>query len=262
MVAAFQVRVPEKDSNPKIAISGGTPANRANLLIGEHRQDTPYIVAGWFTPDYEKWFRRLEATLIEWNAPYDFTKVPKAPGGWEANTRLKPRLILDAMDRYPGKTLIWVDVDSLCVSAPAQLVGLPCDVAIRLHAWRTRHRVTMMARAGTLIFNPTENARLLAEAWAVEADSAQYGDHDEIGLTLAIDKVEGLVIMHLGEIGLKVIEHDNASATIKKIKRWDRRRHWLWSRLPDWITGNWREPEEDTGLRFPPRAGHRYQGLP
>jgi hypothetical protein len=39
--------------------------------------------------------------------------------------------------------------------------------------------------------------------------------------------------MHLGELGLKVLQHDNASADHKKIKRWDRRLHWLWSKLPD-----------------------------
>jgi hypothetical protein len=162
-------------------------------------------------------------------------------------------LILDAMHRHRNKTIIWIDVDALCVGDVSQLVGLTCDVAIRLDGWRTRHRVSLMARAGTIVFNPTEKARLLAEAWAAEADCAQYGDHDEIGLTLAINAVEGLVLMHLGELGLKVIQHDNASAHHKKIKRWDRRRHWLWSKLPDWITGNWKEPEEDTGLRFPPR---------
>jgi hypothetical protein len=161
----------------------------------------PYIVAGWYTPDYEHWYRRLEASLIEHRAPYDFTPVPKAPGGWEANTRLKPRLILDTMHRHPGKTIIWIDVDSLCVGDVSELAGLPCDVAIRLDGWRTRHRVSLMARAGTIVFNPTENARLLVEAWAAEADCAKYGDHDEIGLTLAVGAVEGLVLMHLGEPG-------------------------------------------------------------
>jgi hypothetical protein len=65
----------------------------------------PYIDARWFTPDYKKWFRRLEQSLIAWNAPY-FTAVPKAPGCWEANTCLEPRLILDAMRRHSGKTII------------------------------------------------------------------------------------------------------------------------------------------------------------
>jgi hypothetical protein len=157
-------------------------------------------------------------------------------------------LILDAMHRHCGKTIIWIDVDALCVGDVSQLAGLPCDVAIRLDGRRMRHRASHIAHSGTIIFNPTENARLLAEAWAAEADSARYGDHDEIGLTLAVGAVEGLVLMHLGELGLKVIEHDNASTNHRKIKRWDRRRHWVWSKLPDWISGNWQEPEEDTGL--------------
>jgi hypothetical protein len=215
----------------------------------------PYIVSGWYTPDYERWFRRSEASLIEHGAPFDFLAVPKAPGGWEANTRLKPRLILDAMHRQRGKSIAWIDVDALCVGDVSQLVGLPCDVAIRLDGWRTRHRVSLMARAGTIVFNPTENARRLAEACAAGADCARYGDHDEIGLTLAVGTVEGLVLMRLGELGLKVIQHDNASADHKKIKRWDRRRHWVWSKLPNFIAGNWQEPEEDAGLRFPPRTG-------
>ena len=27
---------------------------------------------------------------------------------------------------------------------------------------------------------------------------------------------------------------------------------WLYARMPDWVTGNWVEPEEDTGLLYPP----------
>jgi hypothetical protein len=216
-------------------------------------ENASWVVCGWYTPDYKHWFRRLEASLIEHGAPYDFEAVSKEPGGWEANTRRKAGLILDAIRRHRGKTIIWIDVDAFVIGNVSQLANLPCDVAIRLHGWRTRHRVSLMARAGTIVFNPTENARRLAEAWAAEADCAQYGDHDEISLTLAVGSIEGLVLMNLGEIGLKAIEHDNASASVKKIKRWDRRRYWLWSQMPDWITGNWVEPEEDSGLRFPPR---------
>jgi hypothetical protein len=233
----------------------GFQSSKTRTPGGKTRSAEGYIVAGWFTPDYEHWFLRLEQSLIAWNAPYDFQAVPKLSGGWEANPRLKPRLILDAMHRHSGKTIVWIDVDALCVGDFTQLVGLPCDVAIRLDGCRTRHRVSLMARAGTIVFNPTQKARLLAEAWAADADRAQYGDRDEIGLTLAVGAAAGLVLMNLGELALKVIRHDNASADHKKIKRWDRRRHWLYSKLPSWITGNWIEPEEDTGLRFPPRAG-------
>jgi hypothetical protein len=79
-------------------------------------------------------------------------------------------LILDTMDRHSGKMIIWIDVDALCVGDVSQLAGLPCDVAIRLDGWRTGYRVSLMARAGTIVFNPTENARRLAEARAAQAD--------------------------------------------------------------------------------------------
>jgi hypothetical protein len=61
-------------------------------------------------------------------APYHFFAWDKVPGGWETNTRLKPTAILKAMDFYPEKVLIWVDVDCTVRGDLSPLANLRADV--------------------------------------------------------------------------------------------------------------------------------------
>lgn len=70
-----------------------------------------WIVAGWYTADYRDWWLQLRSQLIAIGAPHDFVLRAKQDPSWEANTMRKPAEILAAIDRHPGKTIIFLDVD-------------------------------------------------------------------------------------------------------------------------------------------------------
>jgi hypothetical protein len=106
-------------------------------------------------PDYEAWFKKLEPTLIEHEAPYDFKAVPKIEGGWERNTCRKAGFVLDFMERHPGKTIILLDVDCMVTGELNKLTELSCDVALDFHIQRKRRRINLVPATGHMIIQPT-----------------------------------------------------------------------------------------------------------
>src|SRR5262249_52148718 len=76
-----------------------------------HPQPVPWIVCAYYTGDYRPWADLLISNLDFMRIPHDIVEVSKLPGGWEANTMAKPAQLLAAMDRHPGRTIIFLDVD-------------------------------------------------------------------------------------------------------------------------------------------------------
>jgi|RhiMethySRZTD1v2_1073278.scaffolds.fasta_scaffold846012_3 hypothetical protein len=75
-------------------------------LIGGQVGD--WLVTGWFTPNYRPLAEAFAANLSEHGAPFHLFAKPSL-GAW--NTRRKPAVVLEAMDAYPGKTVVLMDVD-------------------------------------------------------------------------------------------------------------------------------------------------------
>jgi hypothetical protein len=69
-----------------------------------------WLAIGWFTEDstYRPLAEALAANLSQHGAPFHLFAKPSL-GAW--NTRRKPAVVLEAMDAYPGKTLVLMDVD-------------------------------------------------------------------------------------------------------------------------------------------------------
>jgi hypothetical protein len=144
-----------------------------------------YIVCGWFTPDYAPFADKLRANLDRLGEPHDFVPAPKRNGGWEANTMAKAQHVLDAMDRHPGKTVIFLDVDCDVNATLAPLAQGRADLGFFVQeATRKNGRARALVRSGTLALKPT--ARLFVERWAELSCNPAYGDVDQDALTLAL----------------------------------------------------------------------------
>jgi len=184
-------------------------------LIADQTPDG-WLVAGYFTPDYRHWAQGLAASLDSHGAPYHLFAVPKVAGGWEANTRAKPQAILTAMDRYPGKTLIWNDVDATVHGDLSPLAQIKADIAVRAGARRRgwRSGIKTVLNTGTLVIRPTPAARVLIESWADQSSKARRREHDQHTLLLAWPEAAGVTVTVLDPswCGARaVIRHDVAS---------------------------------------------------
>ena len=80
---------------------------------------TEYIVISFFTEGhYEKVFRdNLYPTLIDQRVSYHVECV-KTKFSWGANTNIKPFFVQRMLQKYPGRTLIWLDADSRIENPP------------------------------------------------------------------------------------------------------------------------------------------------
>jgi hypothetical protein len=120
-----------------------------------------YIVCGWYTPDYEAWLAPLMASLGSVGAPADFIRTEKMPGGWALNTLRKPTMIIQAMRRHEGKTMIVLDVDALVHGPLDELGALQTDIGLHVRGKISRTgslRVGM--RSGTIVLRPTRKTSL------------------------------------------------------------------------------------------------------
>jgi len=193
------------------------------------------IVCGWYTPDYKHWTERLIASIDRVGHKHDFVMVDKAPGGWEANTLRKADQILAAMDRHPGRAIVFLDVDCEVRAPLHDLADIRADFAV--HMMRSVKR-NFKVLSGTLVFQPTQKARELAENWQSVGRTAPLGTVDQITLIKAMAITPSLTVMNLPETycaispdGDPAILHDHAAAAQPRVPRWRKRFHALRSRL-------------------------------
>jgi hypothetical protein len=196
---------------------------------------SPYIVSGFYTPDYAHWYSSLRESLDCHNQPHDFAAVPKLKGSWELNVLVKAQHILGAMDRHPDKVIIWLDVDCTVRGDLAPLAQLRGDVGIHHYQKmrRGRYLITRI-RSATLTFRPTPGARRFVEAWHSYSRAATVGEDDEATLTRAMLTTPDVTISQiphkwsatLGKYSAEsIIVHSYASWETPKVYRINRFLH-------------------------------------
>jgi hypothetical protein len=150
--------------------------------------DSTYVVCGFYTPDYHRWLPELIESLIAWEAPYHFVRVPKARGGWEANTMSKPQHILTAMDWHPDQVIIWLDVDCVVYGDLSPLADTRADVSFRMHSKYRRWRKGTRFRCTKRDHGVRANARGPAVRRALEeaSERAPYGEIDQSSQVVAM----------------------------------------------------------------------------
>ena len=167
----------------KAAASSTVEVREQDDLVSVVPQPTPWLVCGYFTPDYRHWAEALAASLRTHHAPHHLFATAKA-GTWEATSRQKPMAILHAMHRYPDQVIVWLDVDCQVLGDLSPLADLRADVAAytrtRQPKWRRRQR--FLVKSGTMVFKPTEAARAFVREWSRNAARAQPWDSDQHSL--------------------------------------------------------------------------------
>jgi hypothetical protein len=187
----------------------------------------PYIVCGFYTPDYAHWLPPLIASLDAHAQPHDFLLVPKTFRGWEANTRVKPMYISDAMSRHPSSVIIFLDVDCLVRGDLSPLASLHGDVALNITIQRQRGRgIWLRARSGTLVLKPNFRTRYFVHSWIDHCRRATYGEDGETALSRTIISDTDASIQQLhprwrapaGSLNPDdMIIHDSASRHLPKV---------------------------------------------
>ena len=146
-----------------------------------------WLTIGWFTPDYRSLAEAFGANLAEHGAPFHLFSKPPLGG---CNTLRKPTVVLEAMDAYPGKTLVLMDVDCVVRGDIEPVTQIRGDVGVTVIARTTRkgrrwsHSLLVEASSRVVVFRPTVGARAFAQAWADEIERSAIR-HDENSMAWA-----------------------------------------------------------------------------
>lgn len=144
-----------------------------------------WLAIGWFTPDYRPLAETFAANLDQHGVPYHLFAKPALDGGWD--TRRKPSVVLEAMSRYPSKTLVLMDVDCIVRGdITPVVVGDGADVGFTIKARpvsgrdrQSRKRVTLTVSSRVAVFRPTDGARAFVREWERLCDRAGAGGDEE-----------------------------------------------------------------------------------
>lgn len=144
-------------------------------LIGGQVGD--WLVTGWFTPNYRPLAEAFAANLSEHGAPFHLFAKPSL-GAW--NTRRKPAVVLEAMDAYPGKTVVLMDVDCRLRGDIEPVTQIGGDVGIVVIARNVRRRrrwahwLSVECSSRVVVLRPTEGARAFARTWAAQSLNRKF----------------------------------------------------------------------------------------
>jgi hypothetical protein len=145
-------------------------------------------------------------------APFHLFAKPSL-GAW--NTRRKPAVALEAMDAYPGKTVVLMDVDCRLRGDIEPVTQIDGDVGIVVIARNVRRRrrwahwLSVECNSRVVVFRPTEGARAFAQTWADTIERSTV-NHD-------ID--QRFSAREIGQIADALIEHDSAHDEARRASR-------------------------------------------
>jgi hypothetical protein len=200
----------------------------------------PYVVCGWYTPDYKHHADRLAASLDKLGEPYSLIPVAKTPGGWEKNTLRKAAELHHAFARNPRKSIVFLDVDCEVLEPLDGLVeSVTADIALYPMAARSeRGTVRILYRSGTLVAHPTDATMEFIENWGRLSSEAPYGAVDQHTLSQAIAATPWLAVQSLPAVYCAtpedncrgtVIRHGRASKAARKVPKLLRRAAAFWA---------------------------------
>ena len=197
-------------------------------LVGGQVGD--WLVTGWFTPNYRPLAEAFAANLSQHGAPFHLFAKPSL-GAW--NTRRKPAVVLEAMDAYPDKTVVLMDVDCRLRGDIEPVTQIGGDVGIVVIARNVRRRrrwahwLSVECSSRVVVFRPTEGARAFARTWAdtIERSTVNHDEHSMAWAYLSSPSIhfdyidQRFSAREIGRIPDAVIEHDSAHDEERRASR-------------------------------------------
>ena len=136
------------------------------------------LIVSYFTPGtiYEVEAKRLVKSCRRFNLENEVLPIPDH-GGWQDNTLVKARFILEALDRHraSGRGVLFVDADAEIKSQPWEIEGIAEHVGL---CWRDYSKFPSASRSsgrellsGTIYFSQADESRELLYRWIIENDA-------------------------------------------------------------------------------------------
>lgn len=184
-----------------------------------------FLVAAFYTVDtpYEEEIKNLIASCDEFNIDY-YVKGYESRGQWVKNAAIKPEFLMDVMDEFPAKNIVYLDADAIIRQYPKLFDEMTEDVGVH-------YRKGKEVLSGTVFLRNTVRARNLLKHW-IHYQQQQPSTWDQKVLQSCLKLCErsdtGLKVLDLPptycqifdsmrDVGKPVIEHMQASRRYKRV---------------------------------------------
>lgn len=165
-----------------------------------------FLVCCFYTASYRDHALSLKQSLDNFNLNYYFKEVEDA-GYWEANTRIKPHFILECLQQFPDKNVLYLDADALVKKPLDYFNHINADVAF----YKTKGMPGMSHDylASTMFFSNTTNTVHFVKQWIAEQVGGKRTQVDQDSLDTAMDKLSGtLTVEALNPGYIKIFDKD------------------------------------------------------
>lgn len=150
-------------------------------IVGvDGRTSKPYVVVGFFTPNYRPLAENLAKDLAATQNPYHLIARDKGTATWRNVVHWKPEIILEAMDLYPDSAIIFLDVDSSVRGSLEPTLDFAGDISARSklrltnHVWPFRKKTLLQISSRSMVFKPNQRVRKFLADWRDELRTASY----------------------------------------------------------------------------------------
>lgn len=172
------------------------------------RFDSPFVVVGFFTPDYEPAAQAFAKNLIEHRISHHLYARQKAEGDWFSQTRQKPGVLVAARKDYPEDILVLMDVDCRVRGDISDILHSPGDVALRTKRTAVGSRYALKPCTRVMVLRPTAGSTAFVGAWQAACQSSLPGSAEAVLMLSMSDTPESYSIgtMSLRYAGMEL--HD------------------------------------------------------
>lgn len=165
-----------------------------------------FIVCCFYTESYHEHAMRLKSSLDKFSLSYYFSQVEDA-GYWEANTRLKPHFVMECLNKFPEKDVLYLDADAIVKQPIDYFNNVTADVAF----YKTKGMPGMSHDylASTMFFKNTEPTKALVQQWITEQVDGKNTQVDQDSLDQAMIKFENKISVEPLPAGyIKIFDKD------------------------------------------------------
>jgi hypothetical protein len=170
-----------------------------------------FVVCCFYTDSYRDHAMLLKSSLEQFGLNYYFQQVEDA-GYWEANTRIKPHFILECLQRFTDKDVLYLDADAIVKKPLDYFNKIDADVAF----YKTKGMPGMSHDylASTMFFKNTTRTIALVEQWIAEQVDGKRTQVDQDSLDDAMNKLDHtLTIEPLNPGYIKIFDKDYEGET-------------------------------------------------
>lgn len=194
-----------------------------------------FIVCAYYTPNYKNDVERLIISLKAFGHEYHTREYERLPT-WEQNTGIKPQFLLDSLDQFPEKDILYLDADAFVRRKLDAIEDIEGDIGIHFNEQGGR-KASHTIRTGTIFLRNTDATRDFLRAW-IEAQKKNIKYMDQDSFEVAYRNYDGPVkFFNLPVEYVKIfdkdkvdpyVEHFQASRRDDNIKAQDKRRKKLY----------------------------------